>query len=224
MWSEPDGVSRLGARHGELTDGHNAIGAARHDCRIVCAKPINRCEAARSQVEVEFVSQPAAHDERVVVRAFLLAIVKRVAFGDEEAPVLRIQLRDTRERQLSMLSTDAPSEERFASLAESRWLPFSDIKNQHPRRSKSPREGNEYVVSVGIGDKIIENAPAKNRVVATGWQVRMFPTLNEAEPGHVPAARLASARSSGDTSEKKGWWTDRNRTGCVERQRKRRSG
>ena len=175
MWSEADGVSRLDARHGELTDDHNAIGTARHDRRIVCAKPINRCEAAGSQVEVDFVSQPAAHDERVFVRAFLLTIVKRVAFGDEEGPVLWIQLRDTCERQLSMLSKDALSEERFASLAESRCLPFSDVKNQHPRRSKSPREGNEYVVSVGIGDKIIENAPAKNRVVATGWQSQNVP-------------------------------------------------
>ena len=65
---------RLAARHGELADDHKAIGSARHDCRIVCAKPINRSEAARSQVEVDFVSQPAAHDERVVVRAFLLTI------------------------------------------------------------------------------------------------------------------------------------------------------
>ena len=170
MVGAPNSVFRLGARHRELTDDHHAIGTARHHCRIVCAKPINRCEAGGSQVEVNLVSQPAAHDERVVVRALLLTIVKGVAFGDEEAVVLWIQLSDTRERQLSMFSEDALSEEGFANFPESRCLPFSDVENQHPCRSKSPREANEYVVSVGIGDEIIENAPAKNRVAATGWQ------------------------------------------------------
>jgi hypothetical protein len=37
-----------------LTDDNNAIGTAWHDCRIVRAKPINRCEAARSQMAVDF--------------------------------------------------------------------------------------------------------------------------------------------------------------------------
>src|SRR4026209_2670019 len=54
-------MSRLRARHGKLTDGHNAIGTAWHDCRIVCAKPLNRGEAARPEVEIDFVPQPAAH-------------------------------------------------------------------------------------------------------------------------------------------------------------------
>jgi hypothetical protein len=126
-------------------------------------------------MEAEFVSQPAAHDERVVVRACLLPIVERVSFGDEEGPVLRIQLCDAREGQLSVFSEDALSEERLACLSTSRRLPFPDVENQYPRRSKSPREGNEYVVSVGISDKVIENAPAENRVVAAGWQSQNVP-------------------------------------------------
>ena len=103
-------------------------------------------------------------------RAFLPAIVKRMALRNEETSVLVIQLRHAREGQLSMLSGDTLSEKRFASFPESRRFQFPDVENQHPRRPKSPREASEYFVSVGIGDEIVENAAAQNRVVPAGRQ------------------------------------------------------
>ena len=105
------------------------------------------------------------HDKRVVVRALLTSIVERVPFGDEETPMVKIQLRDARERQLAVFCRDALPEERFTTFAQRGRLPFADVEYQHAPGPKCCRELDEHRAAIVVVDEIVQHASAQNRVV-----------------------------------------------------------
>src|SRR6185503_17067176 len=97
-------------------------------------------EAASRQNRREFVLCPTTHHELIATDVSLTRRNESMLLGDDESPMFRVELGDTREGQLTTISGYPLSEYRLTGLAFGRCVPFANIQNEHASRLKRTGE------------------------------------------------------------------------------------
>ena len=97
---------------------------------------------------------------------FSSVVDQSVRFGQKKLLALRIEFRGARERELASVRKNALSKNGLALLTVPRRLPFANVQNQDAWTSKRARERAKHRLACVVIHEVVENAAAKNAVVA----------------------------------------------------------
>jgi len=158
--------ARGSAATSKLSHGDKSIRDAGCNRSIVGAEIRHRCETASRQNRPELVLCPATHHELKIIDVSLTRRNERMLLGDDESPMFRVKLGDTREGQLTTISGHPLSEQRLTCLAFRRRVPFTNIQNEHASRSKRTDEPVKCRLAVAIVNQVVENAAAQDSIVS----------------------------------------------------------
>src|SRR5215216_6776881 len=107
-----------GRRLRELSHHDKAIRAADLQRGVIGAEVGGAAEAALCETALQLLSRPTSHYELVVAGTFLTFVDEDMPLGQEEAPVLPIELSDACEREPAAISVDTLSEDRLPILPQ----------------------------------------------------------------------------------------------------------